>query len=128
MRGKEGYDEETELDREAGQEPKSPVDDEIREKIMEGSASLTSASGPRTKALWVKNAMQRMDSLLNEKTRIEVMERCSCDFEVRKKEARKIYEQSVSIDDFIQKMGNRCNKLEREGNILYSIKTILTMR
>lgn len=107
---------------------KVTVDDEIREKIMEGSASLTSASGPRTKALWVKNAMQRMDSLLNEKTRIEVMERCSCDFEVRKKEARKIYEQSVSIDDFIHKMGNRCNKLEREGNILYSIKTILTMR
>jgi predicted hydrocarbon binding protein len=28
-----------------------------------------------------------------------------------------------SIDDFIAKMGNRCNKLVREGNILYSIKT-----
>ena len=99
------------------------VGDETRRAIMEGSESLTSASGPRRKATWVKNAMDRMDSMLDEKTRIEVMERCSCDFEVRKGEARRIYEQSTDIDDFIEKLGNRCNKLERVGNILYSIKT-----
>jgi hypothetical protein len=99
------------------------VGDEIRAKIIDGSASLTSASGPKAKAEWVKNAMERMDSLLDEQTRIAVTERCSCDFESRKKEARKIYESSKSIDDFIAKMGNRCNKLVREGNILYSIKT-----
>lgn len=84
--------------------------------------SLASASGPARKATWVKNAMERMDSMLDEKTSIEVMERCSCDFEVRKREARKIYEESTDIDDFIRKLGNRCNKLERVGNILYSIK------
>ena len=98
------------------------VDDETRETIMEGSASLTSASGPRAKATWVKNAMERMDSLLDEKTRIGVMERCSCDFEVRKREARRIYEESTNIDDFIEKLGNRCNELERVGNVLYNIK------
>lgn len=65
------------------------VGDETRRAIMEGSESLTSASGPRRKATWVKNAMDRMDSMLDEKTRIEVMERCSCDFEVRKGEARR---------------------------------------
>jgi hypothetical protein len=90
---------------------------------MEGSESLTSASGPRRKATWVKNAMERMDSLLDERTKIEVMERCSCDFEVRKREARRIYEESTNIDDFIEKLGNRCNKPERVGNILYSIET-----
>jgi hypothetical protein len=99
------------------------VDDATREAIMEGSESLRSASGPQRKATWVKNAMERMDFMLDEKTRIEVMERCSCDFEARKRVARRIYEESSDIDDFIEQLGNRCNKLERVGNILYSIKT-----
>jgi hypothetical protein len=60
------------------------VDDAIRAAIMEGSESLTSASGPQKKATWVRSAMERMDSMLDEKTRIEVMQRCSCDFEARK--------------------------------------------
>jgi len=98
------------------------VSDEIRTKIIEGSESLKSSSGPATKAKWVKAAMERMDASLDEQTRIEVMERCSCDFEARKKEARKIYESSKNIDEFIEKLGNRCNKLVREGNILYNIK------
>lgn len=99
------------------------VDDATRAAIMEGSESLTSASGPQKKATWVGNAMERMDSMLDEKTRIEVMERCSCDFEARKRVARRIYEESTDIDDFIKRLGMRCNKLERVGNILYSIKT-----
>jgi len=71
----------------------------------------------------IKAAIDKMDALLDEKTRIEVMERRSCDFEARKRAARKIYESSSNIDDFIEKLGNRCNKLERDGNILYVIKT-----
>lgn len=100
------------------------VSDEVREKIMAGSESLTSGSSPGTKAKWVKAAMDRIDTLIDEKTRVEVMERCSCDFEVRKKEARKIYESSRDIDEFIINLGNRCNQLIREGNTLYCIKTL----
>jgi hypothetical protein len=51
------------------------------------------------------------------------MERCSCDFEARRKEARKIHESSRDIDEFIINLGNRCNQLIRDGNILYCIKT-----
>jgi hypothetical protein len=65
------------------------VSDEVHAEIMAGSESLTSASSPGTKAKWIKAAMDRMDALLDEKTRIEVMERCSCDFEVRKREAER---------------------------------------
>ena len=98
------------------------VSEEIREEIMAGSESLTSASGPVTKAKWVQAAMERMDSLLDEKTRVQVMERSSCDFEKRKREAKKIYESSRNIDEFIEKLGNRCNQLERKGDILYCTK------
>lgn len=41
-----------------------------------------------------------MDCLLDEQTKTQVMERVSCDFEVRKKIARQIYENSRDIDDF----------------------------
>lgn len=75
------------------------VSDEIRHKIMEGSQTLSSNSSPGTKAKWIKIAMERIDYFLDEKTKIEVLERCSCDFEVRKKEARKIYESSCNIDE-----------------------------
>ncbi|MGI6770075.1 MAG: hypothetical protein ACOX5E_04400 [Bacilli bacterium] len=44
--------------------------------------------------------MERMDCLLDEQTKTQVMERVSCDFEVRKKIARQIYENSRDIDDF----------------------------
>ena len=46
------------------------VSDEVRKKIMAGSESLTSGSSPGTKAKWVKAAMDRLDTLLDEKTRV----------------------------------------------------------
>lgn len=54
------------------------VNDDIRTKIIEGSETLTSGSSSGKKAKWVKTAMERMDSFLDEETGIKVMEQCSC--------------------------------------------------
>lgn len=99
------------------------ADEEMRQAVMAGSESLTSGSSPGTKAKWVHGAMAEMDRMLSEDQRIQVMERCSCDFEKRKREARRAYEDSEDIDDFIKRLGNRCNHLERQGDILYCTKT-----
>ncbi len=103
------------------------VSDEVRTEIMKGSDGLTSNSSPRRKAEWIQAAMERMDRLMTEEDRTTVMECCSCDFSVRKRTAREAWEDSSSIDDFIDRMNhhgnNPCNRLEREGSVLYSVKT-----
>ena len=48
----------------------------IRKKVMEGSEEMTEATELRVIALWVKGAMDRLDSLVDESTKIQIMENC----------------------------------------------------
>jgi hypothetical protein len=49
--------------------------EEMRKKVMEGSDGMTEEmDGSREIAEWVKGAMDRLDELVDEQTRIQIME------------------------------------------------------
>jgi len=50
--------------------------EETSKKIMEGSEEITEKTDKRKIAEWVKNAMGRLDALVDEKTRVQIMENC----------------------------------------------------
>ena len=49
---------------------------EVRAKVMQGSQAIVSSSRPETVALWVKEAMRRLDKLTDDQTRQEIMLTC----------------------------------------------------
>ena len=50
--------------------------DAVCRKIMEGSEAITEKTDKKTLALWVQRAMEKMDALVDEKTRLQIMENC----------------------------------------------------
>ena len=102
----------------------------IRKKVMEGSEQITATSSKRKVAEWVKGAMDRLDALVDEKTRIQVMENCgySCalvnkSHMEKAKVRRKKYK---SIDEFLeaeQRNPMRGTRLIREGDVMYQFYT-----
>lgn len=57
---------------------KAGVAPEIREQIMEGGDKVLNTLNPKVKALWLAEAMDRMDELLPEDIRFKVREGCAC--------------------------------------------------
>jgi hypothetical protein len=98
----------------------------IATKVMEGSEQITEKTDKRKTAEWVKNAMEKLDALVDEKTRVQI--RQNCGYNCAKKN-NKVIERAVarrkkyaSIDDFLeaeQQKPMKGTKLAREGNILY---------
>ena len=105
------------LDKYAGQD--------VRKKVLEGDAKLASISDSQQIAMWVKGAMQRLDKLVDEKTRSRIMEQCgrrcavageTVEIVVAK---RKKYR---NLDQFLEAEKRKLlpgMRLEREGNVLY---------
>jgi len=101
-----------------------------RKKIMEGSESLTAVSGKKELAEWVKGAMERMDALVDKKTRIKVMENCghNCalvhkNIIVKTKGRRKKFK---SVEGFLKaEQRNKLpgSRLVRRGDVLYQFYT-----
>ena len=48
----------------------------VAKKIMEGSDQITERTDKRIIAQWVKGAVEKLDSLTDEKTRVQTMEEC----------------------------------------------------
>ena len=57
------------------QQLESQVGAELRDRIMDGSEEAGVASKLK-QARWMKGAMERLDALVDEPTRIRVMEQC----------------------------------------------------
>jgi len=99
-------------------------------KIMEGSERIAAVSSKKKLAKWIKGAMERMDALVDEKTRIEVMESCghNCalvhkNIITKAKGRRKKYK---GIDEFLkaeQRTKIPGSRLVRRGNVLYQFYT-----
>ncbi len=51
---------------------------DIRDQIMAGGEKIRRGTKPEAKAAWMREAMQRMDALLDEGTRHAVREACAC--------------------------------------------------
>jgi predicted hydrocarbon binding protein len=102
----------------------------IAEEVMGRSEEITENTDKRKTALWVKNAIERLDDLVDEKTKVQAMQNCG--YNCAKKNS-KVIERAVtrrkryaSIDDFLaaeQKNPPKGTKLAREGNIVYQTYT-----
>jgi hypothetical protein len=78
---------------------------EIRKEVMEGSEELKSKSSGYKKARWMKGAMERLDELVDEKTREKVMISCSHVFpKTRLKPLKSKYTETDSIDAVLKLM------------------------
>ena len=102
----------------------------VAARVMEGSEQITEKTDKKTVALWVKNAMERLDASLDEKTKVRIMQ--DCGYNCAKKN-HKVIERAIgrrkkymSTDDFLmaeQQNPMKGTRLVREGNMLYQSYT-----
>jgi len=102
----------------------------ISKKVMEGSEEITEKTDKRKIAEWVKDAMRRLDALVDEKTRVQIMENCGyncADVNRRVIERAKVRRKKFrSIDEFLEAEERKPmvgTRLAREGKILYQFYT-----
>jgi Family of unknown function (DUF6144) len=96
------------------------------QKIMEGSENITEKTDKKKTAAFLMDAIKRLDAMVDEKTRIRIMQECG--YNCAKKN-HKMIERAVArrkkfgnLDEFLdaeQKKPMKGTKLVREGNILY---------
>jgi len=72
---------------------------------------------------WIAWLIDAMDENVDEETRAKILEKCGrqCQSENFIKKARKIYEETGSIDEFLDQFGQVYKNLHREGDRVYII-------
>ena len=48
----------------------------IAKQVMQGSEEIAAKTDKKKTALWAKNAIERLDALTDERTRVQVMQNC----------------------------------------------------
>jgi hypothetical protein len=106
------------------------VEEVVSKKVMEGSEQITANSSKKEVVVWVKDAMNRLDALVDEKTGVQIMENCGYNCAAvnkriieRCKSRRKNYK---SIDEFLeaeQRRPLKGTRLVRKGEALYQFYT-----
>lgn len=108
------------------------VDEETKNKILEGIEALSESSKLTEVAEWIKQTMTKMDELLDDETKEKVM--VSCGYNCARinsgpiDSAVKRRKKHSSLEDFLQseiKKSPRGMKLEKHGNTLYFYYTPL---
>jgi hypothetical protein len=103
--------------------------EDIRKRFLEGSDKVAKApagTGAQSLSLWLKDAVARLDALVDEPTRVRIMETCgtrcaeinrrAIDGFVRRRQKYR------SVDEYLaaeEKKPARGTRLERTGNLLY---------
>ncbi|MFL7790692.1 MAG: DUF6144 family protein [Anaerolineae bacterium] len=73
--------------------------EDIRRQVMQGSERLSSQSDRGEVIAWSQQAMERLDALVDEKERRDIMTGCACQYPKSElQEARQIYEATGDID------------------------------
>lgn len=73
--------------------------DDIREEVMKGSEGLSGGSDREEVFEWTRGAMEKLDSLLDEEKRRDVMAGCACQYpQSDLEEIRKTYVKTGDID------------------------------
>ena len=103
---------------------------EVSKKVMEGSENITEKTDKKKTALWTKDAMERLDSLVDEKTRIQIMNNCGKNCaEINKRVIQKAMERRKKFElfeEFLkaeQETPPKGTKIKREGNQLFHVYT-----
>jgi predicted hydrocarbon binding protein len=99
---------------------------ETKKKTMEGSEKISLSTDKASLAKWVKGAMERLDSVTDEKTKTQIMENCGYNCALHNKapieKAKARRKKFKNLDDFLvaeQKKPMAGTRLEREGDRLY---------
>ncbi len=102
----------------------------VTSKIMENSQQITEKTDKKKIAEWTKNAVEKLDALVDEKTKVQVMQNCgyNCAEKNHKMIERAVARRKkyASVDDFLaaeQQKPMRGTKVEREGNTIYQYYT-----
>jgi len=102
----------------------------IAKQVMQGSEEIAAKTDKKKTALWVKNAMERLDALADERTRVQAMQNCGYNCAqknhrlIEKAAARR--KKYASLDSFLdaeEKKPPKGTKLTREGDIVYQTYT-----
>jgi hypothetical protein len=103
---------------------------ETREKVMQGSKKTAGSSNPKETALWVKEAIDRLDGLVDRKTRDQIMAACGhncCAKNNRMVQAVQIRRQKFSTEEAFLKAElekpSKGTRLELQGNSLVQFYT-----
>lgn len=81
---------------------------DIRDEIMKGSEELSDSSDRHDVIDWSRQAMEKLDFLVNEKKRIEIMTGCACQYpKTDLQEIRRKYEETKDIDRAHQMLQER---------------------
>lgn len=104
--------------------------EETSQKVMEGSEEITEKTDKKKAALWTKNAIDRLDALVDEKTRVQIMNSCGSNCaEINKRVIQKAVERRnkfKTIEEFLkaeQEKPQKGTRIQWEGNTLFHIYT-----
>jgi hypothetical protein len=101
------------------------TEEEIAEKVMEGSERITISTKPEKVANWVKGVIDRLDSLVDEDTRCQIMRdrgyNCAlAGNNITKTRAiRNKYNTEDEYIEGLQREPPRGTRLIRQGNVVY---------
>lgn len=78
---------------------------------------------PRRLENWLTALVDALDDSVDEETRVRVLEQCGrrCQTQSLVKKARRIYEKSKSVDEFLDEFGRVYRHLHREGDNVYIV-------
>lgn len=103
---------------------------EVAKKVMEGSDDITEKTDKKKMALWTKDAMERLDALVDEKTRIQIMNNCGSNCaEINKRVIQKALERRKKFPTFEEFLKAEIEKTQKgtiiqfEDNQLFHIYT-----
>lgn len=103
---------------------------DVARQVMEGSDAITDSSKPPKVAAWMKGAMERLDTLVNEDTRQQIMIQCGYNCTrvnkgaIEKAQARRRkYPTEDAFLEAEQKNPSAGTRLSRDGDILYQYYT-----
>ena len=103
---------------------------DVRQQVMAGSERFTARTKDDVVAIWVKGAIDRLDSLVPPETGIEIMESCgascACVNSASIKKAKERRNKFPSEDSFLEAEVSTPitgTRLERRGNVLYQSYT-----
>lgn len=110
------------------------VDLDTQRAVLDGLDYLGGSPKPKVRVRWAREAMERLDTLLDPETRIRVREGCACVLSNEKsiyaqsfRKLRKLYRDDDAYLDEVVKYLNattplrRCSEVTREGDTLYSV-------
>jgi hypothetical protein len=106
------------------------VGEKISKRVMEGREDITEKTDKKKAALWTKTAIDRLDAMVDENTRIQIMNACGLNCaEINKRVIQKAVERRSkfkTIEEFLkaeQQKPQKGTKIQREGNQLFHIYT-----